>query len=335
MQTLHSLVPPPKPEIPWNPTQNSRSLLSYIFPNPPGPIASAIRIAYKLKSHNWIPRWLSGKFDGMNDGQNSKWSIFRSSSKDVTSGKALKVIDLLQYSADLGNMDAVFALGKVSLFPPSPLPLNASRAFHAFLEHSHVTGNATSQVYIAFFYATGYGNIVPVDQAKALLYYTFAAHGGNEGAERALGYRNWAGVGINENCMAALEWYEAAAESSMAHFLTGPSGGRTLPRTLTRISDLDGGVYGPGASVASTGLNAHRPVIRTAKSKGTGETWEDLLEFYQVRGLRVMSFDALMLLSFSSMQTVTNPNMRFALAVYTTKVVSTKPLGASPLVPKG
>ncbi len=211
--------------------------------------------------------------------------MFRSSTKDITGGKALKAIDLLQHSADLGNMDAVFTLGKTSLFPPSSLPLNASRAFRAFLEHSRVTGNATSQNYVAFFYATGYEKVVPVDQAKALLYYTFAAHGGNEDAERALGYRNWAGVGINENCMAALEWYEAAAESAMGHFLTGPPGGRTLPCTLTRISDMDGGVYGPGASVASTGLNAHRPVIRTAKSKGTGETWEDLLEFYQVRAI--------------------------------------------------
>ncbi|KAF8325879.1 uncharacterized protein EI90DRAFT_3146653 [Cantharellus anzutake] len=281
MQTLHSLSPPSKPDTPWNPNQNSRSFLSYIFPNPQGPIASAIRIIYKLKSHNWIPRWLSGKFEGVDQNQNSKWGIFRSSSKGVASGKVLKVIDLLQHSADLGNMDAVFTLGRISLFPPSPLPANASRAFHAFLKHSHATGNAASQAYVAFFYSTGYENVVPVDQAKALLYYTFAAHGGNEDAEMALGYRNWAGIGIKEDCMVALEWYEAAAESAMAHFLSGPAGGRTLPRTFTRISDLQGGVYGPGASVASTGPNVHRPAIKASKSKGTGETWEDLLEFYQ------------------------------------------------------
>lgn len=44
----------------------------------------------------------------------------------------------------------------------------------------------------------------------------------------------------------------------MANFHSGPPGGRTLPLTHTKLSDLEGGVYGPGASVASTGLHASR-----------------------------------------------------------------------------
>ncbi len=69
----------------------------------------------------------------------------------------------------------------------------------------------------------------------------------------------------------------------MARFLSGPAGGRTLPLTATRLSDLAGGVYGPGASVASTGLNANRPAIKASISRAAGETWEDVLEYYQVR----------------------------------------------------
>jgi len=69
---------------------------------------------------------------------------------------------------------------------------------------------------------------------------------------------------------------------AMARFLSGPPGGRTLPLASPRLSDLVGGVYGPGASVASTGLNAGRPVIRTANARAAGETWEDLLEYYLV-----------------------------------------------------
>ena len=68
----------------------------------------------------------------------------------------------------------------------------------------------------------------------------------------------------------------------MAKFLTGPPGGRTLPLVSPRMSDLDGGVFGPGASVASTGLNAGRAVIKTANARAAGETWEDLLEYYLV-----------------------------------------------------
>ena len=68
----------------------------------------------------------------------------------------------------------------------------------------------------------------------------------------------------------------------MAKFLSGPPGGRTMPLTATRLSDLDGGVYGPGASVASTGYNAHRSVIKAASARKAGETWEDVLEYYMV-----------------------------------------------------
>lgn len=75
-----------------------------------------------------------------------------------------------------------------------------------------MTGNATSQSYLAFFHATGYQNVVPVDQAKAQLYYTFAAHGGEKAAQMALGYRYWTGIGVVENCERAVEWYNAAAE---------------------------------------------------------------------------------------------------------------------------
>ena len=69
----------------------------------------------------------------------------------------------------------------------------------------------------------------------------------------------------------------------MAKFLSGPPGGRTLPLIPPRLSDLEGGVFGPGASVASTGLNAARPVIKTANARAAGETWDDLLEYYSVR----------------------------------------------------
>ena len=75
-----------------------------------------------------------------------------------------------------------------------------------------MTGNATSQGYLAFFHATGYQNVVPVDQAKAQLYYTFAAHGGDRAGHMALGYRYWTGIGVVEDCQRAVEWYSTAAE---------------------------------------------------------------------------------------------------------------------------
>lgn len=56
---------------------------------------------------------------------------------------------------------------------------------------------------------------MPVDQAKAQLYLTFGAHGNHKGAQMALGYRHWSGIGVVESCMAALDWYEDAAEQGV------------------------------------------------------------------------------------------------------------------------
>jgi SEL1 protein len=68
----------------------------------------------------------------------------------------------------------------------------------------------------------------------------------------------------------------------MAKFLSGPPGGRTLPQTATRLSDLVGGVYGPGASAASSGHNALRPAIKAGLARAAGETWEDVVEYFLV-----------------------------------------------------
>jgi SEL1 protein len=90
--------------------------------------------------------------------------------------------------------------------------MNATKAYLAFEHHATITGNSTSQSILGFIHSSGLQGSVPVDQAKALLYYTFAALGGDQNAEMALGYRYWSGIGVTEDCMQALEWYESAAE---------------------------------------------------------------------------------------------------------------------------
>ncbi|KAM6502505.1 hypothetical protein JOM56_002482 [Amanita muscaria] len=235
-----------------------------------GPIASTVRIVTKLQLY--ALRQLTDRLG--KEGTKRK--------DEESRGKAIKVLDLLQHSSELGNMDALYTLAKVSLFPSTPqFTLDAKLAYDSFSAHASATGNATSQSFLAFFHATGYRNVVPVNQAKAQLYYTFAANGGDKGAQLALGYRYWSGIGTTESCQRAMYWYENAAEQAMTKFLSGSPGGRTLPLTATRLSDLAGGVYGPGASVASTGINAHRPSIKAGVAQAAGETWFDVLEYYQ------------------------------------------------------
>jgi SEL1 protein len=38
-------------------------------------------------------------------------------------------------------------------------------------------------------------------------------------AEMSLGYRYWSGIGVREDCMAALDWYQNAAEKGRSRFL--------------------------------------------------------------------------------------------------------------------
>ncbi|KAI0272118.1 hypothetical protein BGY98DRAFT_1002630 [Russula aff. rugulosa BPL654] len=259
----------PPHQLSW---RTKDSILSSFLPNPQGrgPLAVSIRVAIKLRHQSWLPRFLSSRLsqEGLR-------------SDEELSGRAIKVMDLLQHAADLGHLDAFFTLGKISLLPPTPhFTADPVFAYKTFETHAALTGNATSQGYLAFFHATGYQNVVAVDQAKALLYYTFAAHGGDKASQMALGYRYWTGIGVVEDCERAVEWYGAAADQAMARFLSGPPGGRTLPLTPTRLSDLAGGVYGPGASVASTGLNGQRPAIKAARARAAGETWEDILDYY-------------------------------------------------------
>ena len=85
----------------------------------------------------------------------------------------------------------------------------------------------------------------------------------------------------------------------MAKFSSGPAGGLTLPQTPTRLSDLAGGVYGPGASVASTGMNVHRPAIKAGFARAAGETWEDVLDYYVVKSLAIPISRASFLISYS------------------------------------
>lgn len=122
-------------------------------------------------------------------------------------------------------------------------------------------------------------------QAKAVLHYTIAANAGHAPSQMALGFRYKAGIGVSPSCWTALTLYEKAAADTYNRFLAGPPGGLTLPYTKIRISDLDGGAYGPGASVASTGYAAFNPAVQAALNHQPGSArdpsaLEDVLEYH-------------------------------------------------------
>ncbi len=90
--------------------------------------------------------------------------------------------------------------------------MDPALAYKSFYSHATLTGNATSQAYLGFLYSTGYGNSTAADAAQAQLYTVFAGHGGDKGSQMTMGYKYWSGIGVAEDCMSALKWYEDAAE---------------------------------------------------------------------------------------------------------------------------
>lgn len=64
---------------------------------------------------------------------------------------------------------------------------------------------------LGFLYASGLG--VNASQAKAMVYYTFAALGKSTFAQMSLGYRYWSGVSVASSCEKALDFYRQVANT--------------------------------------------------------------------------------------------------------------------------
>lgn len=85
------------------------SFWSALLPNiqGQGPIASAMRIALKLRHQTWIPSFVTNFLGKELGGGRRK--------EEELHSKAVKVIDLLQHAADLGHTDALYALSQLYL----------------------------------------------------------------------------------------------------------------------------------------------------------------------------------------------------------------------------
>jgi SEL1 protein len=167
-------------------------------------------------------------------------------------------VQLLEDGVREGDPDAMYLLADMNFYGNHTHPINYDDAFSHYKELADLTGNATAQYMLAFIYATGLAPSVPSDQAKSMLYHTFAAEGGNTRSQMTLAYRQIAGIASPRNCDEGVGWYKLVADKAIAYYRSGPPGGHSLPREAYRIADETGGVFGEGASVASAGPNARQ-----------------------------------------------------------------------------
>lgn len=167
-----------------------------------------------------------------------------------------QAVKLLEDAAAQKNPDALFVLAEMNFYGNFTHPRNYSEAFRRYHELALLNGNASAQHMVGFMYATGIGGAVKQNQARAMLYYTLGAEGGDIRSEMAIAYRHSAGISTPPNCEEAVHFYREAADKAIAYMRSGPPGGHSMPRESYRIADEEGGVYGEGASASSSGQNA-------------------------------------------------------------------------------
>lgn len=181
----------------------------------------------------------------------------------------------LEAAASEQNPDALFLLAEMNFYGNFSHPRNYKEAFRRYKELASFNGNSSAQHMLGFMYATGIGDAVQRDQAKSLMYHTFAAKGGDIRSEMTVAYRHHAGIGTSRDCNEAVIYYKKVADKAIQYARSGPPGGLTLPKEAFRIADEDGGVYGDGASFTSSGSNSNKH----SPSSDQNAAFDDLVEY--------------------------------------------------------
>jgi SEL1 protein len=187
----------------------------------------------------------------------------------------IQAVGLLEHAADEGNPDAIYILAEMNFHGNFTHPRNYSEAFKRYQQLASLNGNSSAQHMIGFMYATGIGGAVQQDQAKAMLYYTFAAEAGNIRSEMAIAYRHHTGISTPRNCEEAVHYYRKVADKAMDYIRSGPPGNHMVVKEAYNLAHEVGGVYGEGASVSSAGLNAKQG----GPNSDAHASFEDVIEY--------------------------------------------------------
>jgi SEL1 protein len=187
-------------------------------------------------------------------------------------------VSVLEYLATKNNSDALYVLGQMNFYGNFTHPKDFKAAFDYFHQLAMLNGNSSAQHMLGFMYSTGIGGALERDQARALLYYTFAANSGDTRAEMTVAHRHHSGIGTVKSCETAVRYYKRVADKAVAWYRSGPPGGMTWIQESLRIADENGGVYGEGASVSSAGINAKQ----SHPNHGAYASIDDIIEYWDL-----------------------------------------------------
>lgn len=196
---------------------------------------------------------------------------------DRTSDLAFRLFRLaavLGHSGAMATVSSLFLTGDIGVKRDLP---SALRYLHLGTSHGQPDAHAT----LAFLHASGLADRYGVEksEAKALLYWTFAAETGSIVAEISLGYRYLMGRGVEKSCQTAARYYVRAARAiatdprfipSLKNFLSARP---PLPKGLT----TEGRLRLTEENLAAAG----GPHIAAAGGGGGGGDDAELLDFYR------------------------------------------------------
>ncbi len=191
----------------------------------------------------------------------------------MTVGEAVR---LLEEAAEVNNPDAIYLLAEMNFYGNFSYPRDYPEALRRYQQLSLLNGNSSAQHMVGFMYATGIGGAVERDQAKALLYHTFAAQGGSTRSEMTVAFIYHSGIGVPRDCDTAVKHYKNVADKAIEWFRSGPPGGMAWVQDSYRLADDDGGVYGEGASFSSSGNSNPN---RAGPNSDAHAALDDVLEY--------------------------------------------------------
>ncbi|CAI8042532.1 Protein sel-1 homolog 1 [Geodia barretti] len=179
---------------------------------------------------------------------------------------------LLREAADSGHSRALEQVAYAHLVG-SALERNFTWSFEKFSALAEM-GNPVGQQGLGFMYSTGIG--VNSSQAKALLYYTFAALGGHHFAQMTMGYRSLMGITVGQSCETALYYYQMAAKK-VADEVTIVTGGLLISKVrLMEEDDEATNVYG----VSEDDMIHYHDVFTDSGNTGA-QDYEAAMEHFQ------------------------------------------------------
>jgi len=192
--------------------------------------------------------------------------------KDKLPEKRLKAHRILEYLGIKNKYEkALLKLADIYFFGYYGYKQDIDKALQIYKLLADEMGSPQAQQKIGFIYSIGLGS-TKRDQAKALLYLSFAAMNNDISSQMAIGYRYLFGIGTERNCDEAVWYYRKIADEMVKIQQSGPPLGRILPPPKISAYEDDGGIFGKGASNA-----INRPIDEAKGASDISET-----ELYQL-----------------------------------------------------